>query len=179
MQLNGINLSNATQCTRLLFPLLRFSKGLIDFYMSQLVFPKEMKEFVHKLSSSGWEIGRDKNHPTTGFSGTNDSKYVLPVSIKQSDLPQQLHTNAAVLDCLLRPENSVDSTLSNGIGVLNAAVLLDMAVASNPPVRVILDVGAQVLELENEGKLPFLKKPCVHCTLSMPQRLYFKFKCTC
>lgn len=48
-----------------------------------------------------------KGQPTTGFSGTNDSKYILPLSISQCDLPQQRSTNAAVMHCLLRPENSV------------------------------------------------------------------------
>ena len=111
-----------------------------------------MKEFTHKLSSSGWEIGRDKSHPTTGFSGTNDSKYILPVPVKQCDLPQQLHTNAAVLECLLRPENTVDSVFTQGVDVVDGTFLLHMAVRSDPAVRVILDVGAQVLELTNEGK---------------------------
>ena len=149
-QLSGVNLSNTTQCSRDLFPILRFSKGMIDFYMSHLVFPKEMKEFTYKLSSSGWEIGRDKIFPTTGFSGTNDSKYILPVPVKQCDLPEQLSTNAAVLTCLLRPENSFDSIFTSAIEVLDAEVLINMAVNSKPPVRVILDVGAQVLELRNE-----------------------------
>jgi hypothetical protein len=148
--LSGVNLSNEAQCSRDLFPFLKFSKSVIDFYMSHLVFPKEMKEFSHKLSSSGWEIGRDKNHPMTGFSGTNDSKYVLPVAVKQCDLPQQLQTNAAVLDCLLRPENTVDASFTSDVEILNAEVLLQMAIKSNPPIRVILDVGAQVLELRNE-----------------------------
>jgi hypothetical protein len=149
-QLCGVNLTNDVQCSRDLFPFLKFSKVVIDFYMSHLVFPKEMKEFSHKLSSSGWEIGRDKDHPMTGFSGTNDSKYVLPVAVKQRDLPQQLHTNAAVLDCLLRPENTVDSLFTSGVEVLDAQVLLQMAIKSEPPIRVILDVGAQILELRNE-----------------------------
>ncbi len=92
-RLSGVNLSNTTQCSKDIFPFLKFSKGLIDFYMSHLIFPKEMKEFTHKLSSSGWEIGRDKDHPTTGFSGTNDSRYLLPVRVKQCDLPQQLHVS--------------------------------------------------------------------------------------
>ncbi|KAK0127299.1 hypothetical protein ONS96_006849 [Cadophora gregata f. sp. sojae] len=148
--LSGVNLSNSTQCSQMLFPLLKFSKGLIDFHMSHLVFPKEMKEFTHKLSSSGWEIGRDKSHTTTGFSGTNDSRYILPVPVKQCDMPQQLHTNAAVLECLLRPENTIDSRFTHNVDVVDANVLLHMAVHSDPAVRVILDVGAQVLELTNE-----------------------------
>jgi hypothetical protein len=73
-RLAGVNLLDTRQCTQELFPCLRFSKGLIDFYLEHLVFPMEMKEFSNKLSSSGWEIAREKRHPTTGFSGTNDSK---------------------------------------------------------------------------------------------------------
>lgn len=170
-QLSGINLSNISQCSRDVFPHLRFSKGVIDYYMSYLVFPKEMKEFPHKLSSSGWDLGRDKGHPTTGFSGTNDSKYILPLPVSQCDMPQQLSTNASVLDCLLRPENSFDKLFSC-VEILDAEVLLQvslmgyilpnelskcrlmaflkMTVKATPPVRVILDVGAQVLELHND-----------------------------
>ncbi len=150
-QLTGVNLSDAAQCSRSVFPPLRLAKGAIDFYMSRIVFPKEMKEFPHKLSSSGWDIARAKVHPTTGFSGTNDSRYILPLSIEQCDLPAQLHTNAAVLDCLLRSENSFKHAVEeSGSESLDAESLLRIVVRPEPPVRVILDVGAQVLEWKNE-----------------------------
>jgi hypothetical protein len=149
--LAGINLCNIKECSREIFPPLRFAKAIIDFYTSAIVFPAEMKEFPHKLSSSGWDIARQKAHPTTGFSGTNDSRYVLPLSISQRDLPAQRSTNALVLDCLLRPENSfVDVSQHSETGALDAEVLLKMVVTLKPAVRVILDVGAQVLELQNE-----------------------------
>ena len=125
-QLSGINLSNISQCSRDIFPHLRVSKGVIDYYMSHLVFPKEMKEFPNKLSSSGWDLGRNKRHPTTGFSGTNDSKYILPLPVNQCDLPQQLSTNASVLDCLLRPENCFDESFMT-VEVLDAEVLLQVS----------------------------------------------------
>ena len=150
-QLTGINLSDHTQCLQMVFPPLRVAKGAIDFYMSHIVFPKEMKEFPHKLSSSGWDIARTKGHPTTGFSGTNDSRYILPLSIEQCDLPAHLHTNAAVLDCLLRSENTFKHAMKDlGCESLGAKSLLRIVVGSDPPVRVILDVGAQVLEWKNE-----------------------------
>lgn len=150
-QLTGINLSNAMQCSREVFPELRFAKGAIDFYMSRLVFPREMKEFPHKLSSSGWDIARAKVHPTTGFSGTNDSRYILPLSVSQCDLPPQLHTNAAVLGCLMRPENKFKHAMKESErDSFDAGSLLELVIRSKPPVRVILDVGAQVLELKNE-----------------------------
>ncbi|KAL2046481.1 hypothetical protein ABVK25_011836 [Lepraria finkii] len=135
----------------MVFPPLRFAKGAIDFYMSRMVFPKEMKEFPQKLSSSGWDIARTKVHPTTGFSGTNDSRYILPLSISQCNFPPQLHTNAGVLDCLLRPENSFKHAMQeSGRESLDAESLLQLVIRSEPPVRVILDMGAQVLEWKNE-----------------------------
>ncbi|KAI9728103.1 MAG: hypothetical protein M1834_007819 [Cirrosporium novae-zelandiae] len=150
-KLTGVNLSDGIQCTQMVFPSLRYSKATIDFYLTHVVFPKEMKEFPQKLSSSGWDIVREKAHVTTGFSGTNDSRYMLPLSISQRDLPQQLHTNAAVLGCLLKPENTVQTILqASGAESSNAELLLRTVIMSDPPVRVILDVGAQVLELQND-----------------------------
>ncbi|PQE15350.1 very large low complexity protein [Rutstroemia sp. NJR-2017a WRK4] len=149
--LTGVNLMNSELCSREVFPPLRFAKSVVDFYISAIVFPVEMKEFPQKLSSSGWDIAQEKAHPTTGFSGTNDSRYVLPLSISQCDLPEQLSTNAVVLGCLLRPENTfIDVAEYSTIGFLNAEVLLKMVSKLDPPVRVVLDVGAQVLELSNE-----------------------------
>ena len=150
-QLTSINLNDPAQCSQIVFPPLRLAKGAIDYYMSRVVFPKEMKEFPHKLSSSGWDIARAKVHPTTGFSGTNDSRYILPLSIDQCDLPAQLHTNAAVLGCLLQPENTFKHAKQEcGRQRLDAESLLRIVIESEPPVRVILDVGAQVLEWKNE-----------------------------
>lgn len=150
-KLTGINLSNLSQCSQIIFPALRLAKSVIDFYLSQLVFPKEMKEFPDKLSSSGWDIARTKLHPTTGFSGTNDSRYVLPLSINQCDLPSQSHTNATVLRCLLRSENSFEHAVQKlGSDSLDEESLLQMVTEMRPRVRVILDVGAQVLEWKNE-----------------------------
>jgi hypothetical protein len=107
------------------FLFLRFTPVTINYYLKTAVFPAEMKEFPHKLSSSGWDISLEKSHPTTGFSGINDSRYVLSLSISQCDLPHQLPTNAAVLECLLRPENSFITTGNASVdGTLNADALI-------------------------------------------------------
>lgn len=153
-QLGGVNLEDSSQCTSEVFPHLRYGKAVVDYFLSHLVFPKEMREFPHKLSASGWDIGRRKTHPTTGFSGTNDSRVTLPLSVKQLDLPDQAHTNAMVLGYLLRPENSISlmGQRSKGdIAKSDAEKLLSSVISLTPPVRVILDVGAQILELDNLG----------------------------
>lgn len=148
--LEGINIKDKEQCTSQIFPHLRYSKGAIDYFLAHIVFAKEMREFPHKLSSSGWDIAQAKEHPTTGFSGTNDSRHVLPLQIKQLDLPSQRHTNALVMEYLLQPENAVAlMPLPDESAPTVSQVLLEMVTTAERETRVILDVGAQVIELSN------------------------------
>lgn len=148
--LQGINLKDHLQCTADIFPHLRYSKAAIDYYLCRMVFPKECKEFPHKLSASGWDLAKKKTHPTTGFSGTNDSKYTLPLDIKQLDIPEQSHTNALVLKHLLRPENGVrlmsEEVMAQNFGTNS---FLNALTTMNSKPRVLLDVGAQVIDFTN------------------------------
>ena len=148
---SSVNLKDWGLCEKRIFPDLRFSKPAIDFYLSNVVFAKEMREFPHKLSASGWDLAKPKTHPLTGFSGTNDSKYVLPLSVSALDLPEQRHTNAAVLCCLLRDENKVLEIggAQEHLSALTVDQLLKAVTSSAEPMRVILDVGAQIIELSN------------------------------
>ncbi|KAJ6485692.1 hypothetical protein C8R45DRAFT_997523 [Mycena sanguinolenta] len=144
--LRGLNLDNYEQKTRDVFPFLRHNKAVIDFYLSECVFPKEAREFEHKLTTNAWDLGRSRPRLTTGFSGTNDNKYLLPLSIEQCDQESQRHTNAQVLGYVLQEENrKVICTHSE-----DALGLLRRVVQQDPPVMALLDVGAQVLELQNE-----------------------------
>ena len=149
-QLVGVNLDDRPQFTDHIYPALRFSKAAIDYFLSHIVFPKEMKEFPTKLSASGWDMGEIKAHSTVGFSRTNDSQKTLPLMIKQLNQPAQNHTNALVLEYLLRPETSV-ALLPDQIrpSRSDAQRLLDFVSSLDPPAQVILDVGAQILELGN------------------------------
>ncbi|PKS12562.1 hypothetical protein jhhlp_000770 [Lomentospora prolificans] len=148
--LAGVNVEDKRQCAESVFPHLKSSKAVIDYFLDRVVFEKEMREFPSKLSASGWDLGEKKRHPTTGFSGTNDSRRLLPLDVTQLDLPEQKHTNALVMSYLLQPETSVtDIPPKSSAQARDADVLLDLVVGLNPPVRVILDVGAQVLELSN------------------------------
>jgi hypothetical protein len=149
-QLSGVSVKDRHQCMMEVFPGLRYSKKAIDYYLSFLVFPKAMKEFPQKLSASGWDIGAVKTHPVTGFSGTNDTLHLLPLSVKHLDLPSQSHTNALVLQYLLQEETSVEllppRTAGHGS---DAEHLLALVVRMQPEVRVILDCGASILEQNN------------------------------
>ncbi|KAI0536541.1 hypothetical protein GGR58DRAFT_528215 [Xylaria digitata] len=150
-QLEGINLKDRPQCISDVFPHLRYGKSVIDYFLGHVVFPKEVKEFPYKLSASRWDIGKRGVHYTTGFSGTKDSCKLLPLDIKHLDLPSQSHTNALVLEYLLQPENSVILLPSRPItSITNAEYFLDTVVKLEKQTRVILDVGAQILELNNQ-----------------------------
>jgi Protein of unknown function (DUF3645) len=150
-QLNGVNTKDDTQIDEFLIPLFSRNKRVIDFYLSEVVFPRAAKQFQYKLSSSAWDLVEDKTNITTGFSGTNDNRYLLPTSIIQEDPISQLSTNALVLEYLLRPENDHYECTEGKKGEREAAeAFLQRLISQSPEIRVLLDVGAQMLELQNE-----------------------------
>jgi hypothetical protein len=151
-RLRGLNLEDPMQRKEHIFPRLRHCKAVIDFFLSTIVFPKHMKEFPHKLSTSGWDLAQDRSsfgQLVTGFSGTNDNRFLLPRMIEQTDLEAHDHTNAMGLDYLLRRENSRVVHLPDA--TKNIRGMLEYLRKEEPNARVLLDVGAQVLELQNQG----------------------------
>ena len=149
--LRGLNLDDPVQRHEHIFPPLRHCKAVIDFFLSTIVFPKHMKEFPYKLSTSGWDLAQDRSsfdQLVTGFSGTNDNRFLLPQMIEQVDLEAHTHTNAMGLDCLLRRENSKVMHLPDS--VKNIRGMLEYLRDEEANARILLDVGAQVLELQNQ-----------------------------
>ncbi|KAG8698247.1 hypothetical protein FRC11_014544, partial [Ceratobasidium sp. 423] len=152
-QLNGVNIKDRQQFTERLVPTFSRNSATVDFFLFSVVFPKEAKEFPEKLATSGWDLAerKEKTNVTTGFSGTNDNRYLLPTSISQSDPVKQLSTNALVLTYLLQPENNYYVCMRDNEGRnLTTEGFLKLLVSQTPEVRVLLDVGAQMLELQNE-----------------------------
>ena len=183
---DAVNLEDESQLKGLVWPALRYSKRVADYYLSNVVFPKEGKEFDQKLSSSGWDIPLQPSHisrldegdpiakagallegttlsesPTTkqgnpsfalstGFSGTNDNRFLLPTSIKQRDLPQLAHTSAKVLRDILQPENLRYHCVQNDTGgQVDTRRLIEQMIGVDAAIRVLIDVGAQVIDVEN------------------------------
>lgn len=152
-QLKGVNIENPTQFYQVVFPMLSNVKNVVDFYLSHIVFPKSAKDFPFKLSTSGWDLAdeRQSRHYTTGFSGTNDNRYLLPASITQCDPTHQSSTNALVLSYLLQDENNhyfhLSATTESQSSV--SCILLAAIKKQTPEIRVLLDVGAQVLDCQN------------------------------
>lgn len=122
-----------------------------NFFLNQVVFPKEAKTFPYKLTTSSWDVAEGSVHVTTGFSGTNDGRFLMPTSITQLNREKQLSINAHVLSYLLQSENNTYFCLSTGEGNhLTVQEFLAHLTHDYPDVRVLLDVGAQMLELGNQ-----------------------------
>ena len=150
-QVKGINVQDDTQIDEYLFPPFSRNTRVIDFYLSQVVFPGAAKGFPSKLSTSAWDLVEEKTSVITGFSGTNDNRYLLPTSITQEDPVAQLSTNALVLQYLLQPENNHYECTGGIDGQRESAeVFLRRLNGYEPEIRVLLDVGAQMLELRNK-----------------------------
>ncbi|KAH8712054.1 hypothetical protein GQ44DRAFT_752359 [Phaeosphaeriaceae sp. PMI808] len=134
---------------------IRFNTGVIDYYLNNFVFPRHAKQFRVKLQASGWDIplfspsASESTSLTTGFSGTNDNRRILPLTIEQHDLPSLAHTSAEVLTYLLQPRNRnyyvAEEYRGHRITEYDLLCRLEKS-----RIRVLLDAGAQILEMSNE-----------------------------
>lgn len=141
----GVNMKDLQTFSHDVVPVFKVNQYTIDFYLSQVVFPKDAKEFPSKLGTSGWDLAERKDNFTTGFSGTNDNADLLPTSIYQSDPVNQGRTNARVLRYLLQPENDEYMCLEGEDGQpCSAMEFIGLLVCHEKEVRVLIDVGAQV-----------------------------------
>lgn len=157
-QLRGVNIEDPQQFEAVVYPKLRNDKLLVDFYLSQVVFPKSAKDFPSKLSTSGWDLAEERGRRyITGFSGTNDNRHLLPTSIMQSDPTRQSSTNALVLSYLLQHENNHYVTLPTAAENQGSVshTLLSAIKAQTGDICILLDVGAQVLDCENRELATF------------------------
>ncbi|KAG8964182.1 hypothetical protein FRC03_002126 [Tulasnella sp. 419] len=147
--LDGINTHDTDQLMEL-HRIFRHNQAVIDFFLSHVVFPRHAKEFPQKISASGWDLAEEKHHVTTGFSGTNDGRYLLPTSIHQVDPLLQSSTNAKVLSYLLQPENDHYVCIKESSQSIFEKTIIYLMDQQEPRIRVLLDVGAQMLRLSNE-----------------------------
>ena len=139
-------------------------RQIIHYYLNHFVFPLHAKQFSSKPQASGWDIpliapdkssnSHDGNNTafksrlTTGFSGTNDNKRMLPQTIQQQDLPSLLGTNAEVLSYLLEDRNQ-DFFLAAVKGK-RLTETETLKLLKDQEIRVLIDAGAHILEMENE-----------------------------
>ncbi|CAF3758362.1 unnamed protein product [Rotaria sordida] len=146
-QWKRVNLKDYQQRTQLLFPTLRYNMLVINYFLNHFVFPQEAKQFPHKLVASAWDLSSSlREKIITGFSGTNDTQLLLPVHIRQCDLPELQKTDAIVLNNLLQPENDHYQYLPIST---NSDEILKRIIISKPTIQVILDVGALFVDGTN------------------------------
>ena len=151
-ELGGINRKNATQMKKLLIPFLRHHTAAINFYLGQVIFPNESKEFKCKLVANSWSMAPvERCLKMSGFSGTNDTRHLLPGSTKQDDLPELRHTNAYVCNLVLDNANNMYRVLRDQ--PLTGEKLLDHIVQceqlNQVQINTIVDIGALVLDFTN------------------------------
>lgn len=128
---------------------LRQRYGVIKYYLNTIVFPHEVKQYQQKLVATPWDlVMRCKARPMSGFSGTNDTEWLLPPTVEQQDLPVLGDTNARVLDAVMRKENNVVVKLSVSSSTSREEILKNLHGAQDgeKQVNVLLDVGALLLE---------------------------------
>ncbi|CAF4113865.1 unnamed protein product [Adineta steineri] len=144
----SINLKNYQQRTEYLFPGLRHNILVINYFLNHFVFPREAKQFPHKLVSTPWDLSSSfsRKQIITGFSGTNDTQLLLPAHIHQCDLPELQKTDALVLNNLLRSENENYRCLPISA---SSEEILKQIVNSHLNIQVILDVGALFIDGTN------------------------------
>jgi hypothetical protein len=154
---NSINVDDQGQLEEL-WKHLRTTRSVLDHYMNHFVFPVHAKQFGTKLQASGWDLplfSKKRNDQqatrarTTGFSGTNDNKMLLPLTIQQDDLPSLRQTNAEVLTYLLQSRNRGYQVVAQGGTRLTETGLLEQL--KQKGIRVLIDAGAYILEMDNEA----------------------------
>ncbi|KAH7109116.1 hypothetical protein B0J11DRAFT_449300 [Dendryphion nanum] len=150
----AINPGDGTQLSAI-WKEIRFNTSVIDHYLNNFVFPRHTKQFRIKLQASGWDIplfsplANESTSLTTGFSGTNDNRRMLPLTIKQHDLPSLAHTSAEVLTYLLQIRNRKYYVAAefDGRRMTEYSLLRRL---EKLRIRVLIDAGAQILEMSNE-----------------------------
>ncbi|KAK6833798.1 hypothetical protein PG987_008492 [Apiospora arundinis] len=153
---SNINLEDQKQM-KYLRQCVRLNRSVLNFFMNKLVFPIHAKQFSVKLQASGWDIPQFspvdgcKVNITTGFSGTNDNKSILPLNIHQRDLPGLHHTNAEVLTYLLHTRNRkyVPAMHTRTTEAWPETQLLKEIYGQN--IRILIDAGAYILDMDNES----------------------------
>lgn len=179
---NAINVDDKAQLKEI-WQHVRYNVIVIDYFLNNFVFPRHAKQFQVKLQGSGWDIplfstsnkpvdrstdGKLSTPTTTGFSGTNDWKGMLPLTISQHDLPGLSHTNAEVLTYLLQPRNRKYILAANARGNhMSEHELLEKI--SREGIRVLIDAGAQILEMDNFS----LAKAWLEISHEPPAAVYF------
>jgi hypothetical protein len=81
-------------------------------------------------------------------SGTNDNRTIMPLTIKQEDLPGLSHTNAEVLTYILQPRKRTFVLAADTRG-RHISELDLLGMLKHKGITMLIDAGAQILEMNN------------------------------
>ncbi|KAI3338571.1 hypothetical protein F4824DRAFT_509367 [Ustulina deusta] len=148
-----INTDDKAQMEQL-WGFLRRNRVAINHYLNRFVFPVHARQFEVKLQACSWDIPmcpvkNTQSTRTTGFSGTNDNRLVLPLTICQRDLPELQHTSAEVLSYLLQKRNREFHVITHPQPEKSKERCFLEDLRRNG-VSVLIDVGAYIAEMGNE-----------------------------
>ena len=162
----AVNLSDVELFEQNLFPAFASHMDVINFWLFKMILPKQAKQFPQKVVATPWDLCREvrsaggggagniliskaMNHAvTTGFSGTDDLQFVLPLTIKQENLVSLEQTNGIQMRSLLRPENDHYRWLRQDNTALE---ILDL-IAPEPSVGAEDDGGSPGISPEDGGE---------------------------
>lgn len=149
---NIVNIDDGGQMEEL-WQYLRLNHVVINHFLNHFVFPIHAKQFDIKLQASAWDLPlcpqkTQRGARTTGFSGTNDNRAMLPLTIQQDDLPSLKQTSAEVLSYLLQPRNR-GYRVTTGIGGRRLTERNLLKLLHTTRIRVLIDAGAYILEMDN------------------------------
>lgn len=94
---------------------------------------------------SAWDLCEQNNNLTVGFSGTNDSKIILPDSMTYYQIPNLHGTSGKVISKLCNRENDQYESFESHT---EESEMLKRIMAKS--IRVILDVGALIIKMTNQ-----------------------------
>ncbi|KYQ92558.1 hypothetical protein DLAC_06549 [Tieghemostelium lacteum] len=137
-----IAISNSS-LMKALYQIFRFNMLVINFYLSSLVLPYETKAYPEKLFANAWDITAHKKYPTTGFSGTNDTSCLLPLTIEQKDLKELKYTNFEVIKYILSQSNN------DQVEMVNKDTIFNQLITNKHKPRVLIDTGALMIGKSN------------------------------
>ncbi|EGG19491.1 hypothetical protein DFA_00068 [Cavenderia fasciculata] len=141
---------------RHLHTLFRYNCRVINFWLNELVFPFETKQYPSKLFANPWDLVNPKDerkqYISCGFSGTNDTKCLYPLTIQQSEMNQLKYTNVQVLNYILGQNDQQNqvSILKLGEDITQKMTTKPNNNNNNSFTNVLIDAGALMIGQTNE-----------------------------
>jgi len=77
-----IDLTNSSQKEKICY-YFRMNMKTIDYWLNNIVFPRDTKQFSKQLISTAWHLCDNNWKKPIGFSGTDDNKRLLLLQVKQ------------------------------------------------------------------------------------------------